>query len=71
VLSEVTGQRAEAVARSLEPDNVDFPEGLSLQIEANRDGLVIDFQARNGMAPLIASVDEVLEHVSVSLRVTE
>ena len=70
LLGEIAGPAAEAVALALGPDNVDFPEGLSLEISEGEGGLIIDFRSTGGMGPLIASVDEVLEHATVSLKVT-
>ena len=64
---------AEAVRRALEPDNVDFPEGLSVDIEADNvdNRLVITCQndGSGQMGHLVGTVDEVLEHVQVALGV--
>jgi len=56
---------------ALEPDNVDFPENLTLEVENVDNKLVFNFQSQGNMKKLIATVDEVLEHVQVALKVIE
>ena len=70
-LDNISAQKAEAIKKALEPDNVDFPENLTLKIENIDNKLVFDFQSQNNMKSMIASVDEVLEHVQVILKVIE
>ncbi len=60
-----------AVQKALEPDNVNFPENLTLEIENVDNKLVFHFEGQNNMKSLIATVDEVLEHVQVALKVIE
>ena len=62
--------KAEAVQKALEPDNIGFPEGLSLDARCENDSMVLCFKSRNARS-LIASVDEVLEHISVAAKVME
>lgn len=69
VLSDLSGSKARAVKNALVPDNVSFPEGLSLEITDSGSTLVIEFDAQDSMRPLISSIDEVLEHATLSLRV--
>jgi hypothetical protein len=54
---------------ALEPDNVNFPENLTLQVENVDNKLVFNFQSQGNMKKLIATVDEVLEHVQLALKV--
>jgi hypothetical protein len=56
--------------KALEPDNVDFPENLSFQIENVDNSLVFTFQAKGNIRSLISTIDEVLEQTQVVLRVT-
>lgn len=70
-LSNLTREKADTIRRALEPDNIDFPEGLSLNIENIDDKLVVNFQSQNNMKSLIGTVDEVLEHIQVALKVIE
>jgi len=51
--------------------NVDFPENLTLQVENVDNKLVLIFQSQGNMKKLIATVDEVLEHVQIALKVIE
>ena len=71
VLNDITGKKAAALRCALEPDNVDFPEGLSLSVENAGDRLVFMFESRQDMKHMISSIDEVLGHVQVALRVME
>lgn len=70
-LNNLQKSKAESVRKALEPDNVDFPENLTLQVENIDNKLVLNFQSQGNMKKLIATVDEVLEHVQVSLKVIE
>ena len=71
VLNNISKEKAETVKKALEPDNVNFPEGLSLHVENIDNKLVFNFHSQNNMKKLIATIDEVLEHVQVSLKVIE
>jgi len=70
-LNNISKEKAQAVQKALEPDNVNFPENLSLQVENIDNKLVFNFQSQGNMKKLIATVDEVLEHVQVALKVIE
>lgn len=70
-LNNLQKSKAESVRKALEPDNVDFPENLTLQVENIDNKLVLNFQSQGNMKKLIATVDEVLEHIQVSLKVIE
>lgn len=69
-LNNLTPRKAEAIRKALEPDNVDFPENLSLQIENVDNSLVFTFQGKGNIRNLISTIDEVLEQTQVVLRVT-
>ncbi len=71
VLNNISKEKAETVKKALEPDNVDFPEGLSLYVENIDNKLVFNFESKDNMKQLIATIDEVLEHVQVALKVIE
>jgi len=71
ILNNISKEKAEAVKKALEPDNVNFPEGLSLYVENIDNKLVFNFESRDNMKQLIGTIDEVLEHVQVSLKVIE
>ena len=71
ILNNISKEKAETVKKALEPDNVDFPEGLSLYVENIDNKLVFNFESKNNMKQLIGTIDEVLEHVQVALKVIE
>ena len=70
-LNNISPKKAESVKKALEPDNVNFPENLTLQVENVDNKLVFNFQSQGNMKKLIASVDEVLAHIQVALKVIE
>ena len=71
VLSNISKEKAETVKKALEPDNVNFPEGLSLYVENIDNKLVFNFESKKNMKQFVATIDEVLEHVQVALKVIE
>lgn len=71
VLNDISKEKAETVQKALEPDNVNFPQGLSLNIENIDNKLVFNFESKKNMKQLIGTIDEVLEHVQVALKVIE
>jgi len=70
-LNNISKEKVETVKKALEPDNVDFPEGLSLYVENIDNKLVFNFQSEKNMKHLIGTVDEILEHVQIALKVIE
>jgi len=71
VLSNISKEKAETVKKALEPDNVNFPEGLSLYVENIDNKLVFNFESKKNMKQLTGTVDEVMEHIQVALKVIE
>ena len=70
-LNNISDEKAKAVEKSLEPDNIDFPKDLSLEIENLGDQLIVSFKNRGDTKKLISTVDEVLEHIQLALKVIE
>ncbi len=70
ILSNLSSQKVNSIRKALEPDNVDFPESLSFQIETIDNSLVFTFQGKGNIRSLISTIDEVLEQTQVVLRVT-
>jgi len=68
-LNNISPKKAKTVKNALEPDNVNFPENLTLQVENVDNKLVFNFQSQGNMKKLIATVDEVLEHIQLALKV--
>jgi hypothetical protein len=60
----------ESIRKSLEPDNVNFPDNLSFRIEREGSSLVFIFEGKGNIRTLISTIDEVLEQTQVVLRVT-
>ncbi len=60
ILNNISKEKAETVNKALEPDNVNFPEGLSLYVENIDNKLVFNFESMDNMKQLIGTIDEVL-----------
>ncbi|MGY5143050.1 MAG: KEOPS complex subunit Pcc1 [Candidatus Nitrosopumilus sp. bin_32a] len=71
ILNNISKEKAETVKKALEPDNVDFPEGLSLNVENMDNKLVFNFKSKKNIKQLTSTVDEVMEHIQVALKVIE
>ena len=71
ILNNISKEKAETVKKALEPDNVNFPEGLSLYVENIDNKLVFNFESKENIKKLIGTIDEILEHVQVALKVIE
>ena len=71
ILNNISKKKADAVKKALEPDNVNFPKGLSLDVENRDNKLVFNFESKENIKQLIGTIDEVLEHIQVALKVIE
>ena len=61
---------AKAAVKALIPDNLNFPDGLSMKIFSRGATLAIQLTAKNvPAATILSTLDEVLEHISVSKKV--
>jgi hypothetical protein len=60
-----------AVLRSLIPDNINFPKGLSIEISPreNEKDLLLRIHCNIGFETLLNTLDELLEHVSIAQKV--
>ena len=70
-LNNVSKRKATAIKNALEPDNVNFPKGLSFEIKTIDNKLVFNFQSIGDTSKLTATVDEVLEHVKLVSEIIE
>ena len=70
-LNNVSKEEAKAIKDALEPDNIDFPEGLSLYVENIDNKLIFHFKSMKNMKHLVSTVDEVVEHIQVALKVIQ
>ena len=71
VLDNISKKNAMVIKNALEPDNVNFPKGLSFEIKSIDNKLVFNFQSIGDTKKLIATVDEVLEHVKLVSEIIE
>ena len=61
---------AKAAVKALIPDNVDFPKGLSMKMFSKDATFSIELISKNvPTATIVSTLDEVLEHISVSKKV--
>ena len=70
-LNNISKKKAIAIKKALEPDNVNFPKGLSLEIDNIDNKLVFNFHCSGDTKKLVATIDEVLEHVKLAVEVIE
>ena len=69
IINNISDHKAKAIEKSLAPDNVNFPDGLSMKVEKIDNKLVFSFSNSGNMGKLISTVDEVLEHANLALEV--
>ena len=69
VINDISKEKAKVIEKALEPDNVDFPQGLSFKMNGKKNQLVFYFSNEGDLRKLISTVDEVLEHVNLSMEV--
>ena len=69
--NNITKKKAASIQSALEPDNVNFPKGLSFEIKSIDNKLVFNFQCIGDTRKLTATVDEVLEHVKLASEIIE
>jgi len=70
-INNISDKKAETIRKALEPDNINFPENLTLELENFDNKLVFNFKSYGDMKKLISTVDEVLEHLQVAIKVIE
>lgn len=71
VLDNLSEEKVKTLKKALDPDNVNFPLGLNLKIENIDNKVVFNFENEGNMKKLISTIDEVLAHVQISLKVIE
>ena len=71
ILNNLSKEKAQTVKKALDPDNVNFPKGLSLDVKNIDNKVVFNFENEDNMKKLIGTIDEVLAHVQVALKVIE
>lgn len=59
-----------AVMKALIPDNINFPNGLQMNMFSNNNTLHLDFICDSGdIGTLASTIDEILEHISIAEKV--
>ena len=71
ILNNLSKEKAQTVKKALDPDNVNFPKGLSLEVKNIDNKVVFNFENEDSMKKLIGTIDEVLAHVQIALKVIE
>ena len=71
VLNNLSDEKVNTVKKAIEPDNVNFPKGLSLDVKKIDNKLVFNFKSKDNMKKLVNTIDEVLDHIQVALKVIE
>jgi len=71
ILNNLSKEKAQTIKKALDPDNVNFPKGLSLNVKNIDNKVVFNFENEDSMKKLIGTIDEVLAHVQVALKVIE
>ena len=69
IINNISDEKAKVVKKSLQPDNIDFPDGLLMKVEKIDNKLVFSFSNSGNMGKLISTIDEVLEHANLALEV--
>ena len=64
-------QTAVIIAKSLDPDNKDFPEGMTMSQSVKNNILEINFKSNNVMETLLNTVDEVLSMIDMTSKTLE
>ena len=70
-LNNISKKKAVAIKNAFEPYNVNFAKGLSFEIKNIANKLVFNFQSIGDTKKLVATVDEVLEHVKLVSEIIE
>ena len=63
-------KEVDTIIDALTPDNIRIPEGLKIDIKAHNKYLVIDIYCENGTRTFLNTIDELIEHISLSSLVT-
>jgi len=71
IINNISKKKATSIKNALEPDNVNFPKGLSFEIKSIDNKLVFNFQCIGDTKKLASTVDEVLGHVKLASEIIE
>ncbi len=68
-INNISKKVSNAIIKSLEPDNVNFPKNLTLQVNNTSNNLTLNFKNSGNITKLANTIDEVLEHVYLVIEV--
>ncbi|MGD1839254.1 MAG: KEOPS complex subunit Pcc1 [Nitrososphaeraceae archaeon] len=57
-----------SIMRALQPDNINFPHGLVLEMHDNNEYLVIEIESSK-IETVTNTIDEILQHISIAREV--
>lgn len=60
----------DTIMKALLPDNINFPNGLNLEMSSSKNTLIIDIESTN-VTTLINTIDEILNHISIAKKVID
>lgn len=60
----------DVIMKALLPDNINFPNGLNLEMSSSKNVLIIDIESTN-ITTLINTIDEILNHISIAKKVID
>lgn len=65
-LSYQNEREAEAVAKAVTPDNIEVPQGLSIETVRNYSDVLTKIKCQTRLQTLVATIDDLLACVSVA-----
>ena len=57
-----------SIMKALQPDNINFPHGLVLEMHDNNDLMIIEIESSK-IETLTNTIDEILQHISIAREV--
>jgi cobalamin biosynthesis protein CbiD len=67
----VDHKTAEAILSSIEPDNLQLPDGIEIMAEAVGDVLTVRIECARGVGSMVATLDDLLSCVQAAERAIE
>ena len=61
-------EERDAILNTLLPDNINFPDELSMEMSVNQKSLMINTSSTK-IDTLISTIDEILHHISLAKKV--
>ncbi len=74
IISGIDPHLAEAIRKTLEPDNIGVPEGISIKImeEEDKIRIIVEYMGSpRNILTLRNTVDDLLEHLNIAVKAIE